>query len=127
MNTINITGNMTTAPVMRASGDKKVANFTVAVSGYGEHTDFIRCVAFGKTAEYLEKNADKGIRVAVTGSLHTDSYTNKDGQKVNTCDVYVRNVELTKKATPAESAPVEAEAPADFEELAGDDEALPFN
>lgn len=120
MNNINITGNITAKPVIRGT-EKKAANFTVAVRGRGEHTDFIRCVAFGKTAEYLEKNADKGDKVAVAGSLHIDSYE-KDGVKVPTAEVYCNNVELSKKMAKAE-----ADAAPEMEELADEEAELPFN
>lgn len=119
MNNITIAGNLTAAPSIRTNNDKKVANFTVAVNGRN-HTDFIRCVAFGASAEHLEKNADKGDKVIVAGHLHTDSYNNKEGQKVNTVEVYARNVELFKRA-----ASTDTEAP--MEELPDDDVELPFS
>lgn len=120
MNNINISGNIVAKPVIRGN-DKKVANFTVAVRGYGDHTDFIRCVAFNKAAEYLEANADKGDKIVVNGSLHIGSYE-KDGNKVNTAEVYARSVELTKRAANTEAAEA-----APMEELADEDAELPFN
>ena len=122
MNSVNIIGNLVSDPIIRGT-DKKVANFTVAVRGNKEHTDFIRCTAFGKTAEIVEQYYKKGARVGVVGSIHVGSYE-KDGNKVTTTEVYANNVELLSgKATEkAESAP-----PADFTELPDDDEVLPFN
>ena len=114
MNSVNISGNLVSAPTVRGT-DKKVASFTVAVRANKEHTDFVRCAAFGKTAEYLEKYASKGDRIAVSGSLHVGSYE-KDGQKVTTNEVYANNVELIGgKAGAKDTAPAEEE------------DALPFN
>jgi single-strand DNA-binding protein len=123
MNSINITGNLTADAIIRGT-DKKVANFTVAVRGMKEHTDFIRCTAFGKTAEYLEKYGKKGAKAAVGGSLHISSYE-KDGNKIPTAEIYVNNVELFNNNKPADkedSAPVDG-----FVEMPDDDEVLPFN
>ena len=124
MNSVNIIGNLTSAPTIRGNADKKVATFTVAVRGNKEHTDFIRCTAFGKTAEIVEKYATKGVRAGVAGSIHVGSYE-KDGNKVTTTEVYVNNIELFGNK-PADKA--DATAPAGgFEELPDDDEVLPFN
>lgn len=96
MNIVNIIGNLCSDPAIRnTSNNKKIANFTVAVRGTKEHTDFIRCVAFGRNAEYVEKYGKKGGKIIVSGSLHVDSYVNKEGNRVNTADVYVNDVELT--------------------------------
>ena len=95
MNTVNLFGRMTDKAVIRNANDKKVANFTVAVNGMKDHTDFIRCVAFGNTAAYLEKFGDKGTQISVVGHIHTDSYE-KDGQRIYTTEVYVSNLELVK-------------------------------
>lgn len=60
------------------------------------NADFIRCKAFGKTAEFVEKYFHKGGKYAVTGSIQTGSYTNKDGQKVYTTDIMVENCEFVE-------------------------------
>ena len=57
--------------------------------GKDKGADFIRCKAFGKTADFAEKYLDKGMKVAVEGRINTGSYTNKEGQKVYTTDVIV--------------------------------------
>ena len=77
-----------------------VARFTIAVDrkfkkqGDEQTADFISCIAFGKTAEFIEKYFSKGMKVAVEGRIQTGSYTNKDGQKVYTTDIAVENVEF---------------------------------
>lgn len=56
--------------------------------------DFINCVAFGKTAEFIEKYAFKGIKLLIEGRWQTGSYTNKDCQKVYTNDCVVESCEF---------------------------------
>ena len=75
-------------------------NFCVAVNRQkkkGEkesECDFIYCVAFGKTAEFLEEYARKGARVLVEGMLQVDKYEDKNGDARTSIKVLVNNVEL---------------------------------
>ena len=109
MNNINISGNLTADATVRTTGEgKKVANFTVAVRGNKEHTDFIRCVMFGPAIDYVEKYGKKGARAVVAGSLHIGSYE-KDGVKMPTADVFVRDIELNAKFEKADAPAEDAE------------------
>lgn len=74
----------------------KVARFTMAVDrNYGEdETDFFNCVSFGKQAEFVEKYLKKGIKVLVTGSLQTNSYEDKNGNKVNSIQIVTSEIEF---------------------------------
>ena len=58
----------------------------------GPTADFINCVAFGKTAEFIEKYFLKGMKIEITGRIQTGSYTNQDGNKVYTTDVVAEQV-----------------------------------
>lgn len=74
------------------------ATFSVAVdrnngAGKEKTADFIRCVAWGKTAEHLAKYFSKGKPIAIEGNIKTGSYE-KDGKKVYTTDVWVDKVEF---------------------------------
>ena len=51
--------------------------------------DFISCVAFGKQGEFAEKYLRKGIKIAVCGRIQTGAYTDKDGIKRYTTDIFV--------------------------------------
>jgi single-strand DNA-binding protein len=98
-NTVVILGRLTKAPEVRygAESQKAVARFTIANDdGWGENkrTNFVPVVAFGKLAENCERFLDKGRMVAVTGKLVTGSYTNKDGVKVYTTDVFANDVQF---------------------------------
>ena len=75
-----------------------VSRFPIAISrgkknGEDLGADFPTIVAFGKTAENLERYSGKGLRVAVTGKIQTGSYE-KDGQKYYTTEVIASNVEF---------------------------------
>lgn len=64
-----------------------IARFSIAVNRRykkeGEpDADFFSCVAFGKTAEFIEKYFKQGKMIAIAGRVENDNYTNKDGQKV---------------------------------------------
>ena len=104
MNKVILMGRLTRDPEVRYGGanNSAVARFSLAVDrrfkrdGDEQTADFINCVAFGKTAEFLEKYARKGTKFVVEGRIQTGSYTNKDGQKVYTTDVVCENVEFSE-------------------------------
>lgn len=94
MNTVNLIGRLCKDAEMRTFASKKdgdvlQATFTLAVDRNADEADFIRCVAYGKTAELVEKYTQKGTRCGITGHLKTGSYENKDGQTVYYTDVMV--------------------------------------
>lgn len=131
MNKVILMGRLTKDPDGRATQDgKAITRFTLAVDRRykrdGEpNADFIGCVAFSKTAEFIDKYFSKGMKIAVTGRIQTGSYTNKEGKKVYTEDVVVEEAEFceSKKET-QQNAP---EAPDDFVPFPeGDQTELPF-
>ena len=119
MNYCACIGRMTKDPEIRyTQGDKStaVARFTLAVDRKfkkeGEQAaDFIPCVAFGKTAEFIEKFFHKGMKAALEGRIQTGSYTNKDGQKVYTVDVITENIEFAESKKVENNASDETFAP----------------
>ncbi len=117
MNRVVLIGRLTRDPEVRVSQNgKSVARFTLAVDRrFSKETDFLNCVAFGKTAEFLEKYTKQGTKIAVEGRLETGSYE-KDGVKHYTTTVVVENVEF------AESKQTQ-EQPNDFSDVESD---LPF-
>ena len=62
--------------------------------------DFINCVAFGKTAEFIAKWFNKGDFIVIQGNIKCGNYTNKDGVKIYTTDIFVEKAEFggSKKA-----------------------------
>lgn len=138
LNRIDIIGRMTRDPELRRTNSgKAVASFTVAVDrDFGEkETDFIDCVAWGNTAEFISKYFTKGGMIVVSGRLQIRSWNDKDGNKRRTAEVVADNVyfgESKKQEThtgfvPNESVPASYSAPAqDFAMLDDDDAQLPF-
>lgn len=96
MNKSIIIGRMTRDAEVRQNNETKVARFTLAVDRYNSDADFIPCVAFGKNADFAEKYLTKGKKICVEGNIKTGSYTNKDGIKVYTTDVYVEHMEFVE-------------------------------
>lgn len=78
-----------------------VLSFTVAVErsyapqGQDRQTDFISCVAWRKTAEFINKYFAKGRMIAVEGNLQTRTYEDKNGTKHYVTEVVVDNVSFT--------------------------------
>lgn len=101
LNNVVIMGRLTKDIELRKAGDHNVANFTVAVDRNfvdedGERqADFIRCVAWNGTAEFIEKYFRKGSMIALTGWIQTGSYEDEDGKTVFTTDIVVNTVSFT--------------------------------
>ena len=144
LNTVSLQGRMVRDPELRRTNSgKAVTSFTLACdrdfadkqSGKKE-VDFIECVAWGTTAEIVEKYFSKGQMAAVSGRLQIRQYTDKNGQKRRTAEILVSSVYFcgskesgTQASSGADSGystsayPVPATA-ANFAELEDDD--LPF-
>ena len=144
MNSVILMGRLTADPEVRYNKDGDAfGSYTLAVDRRykkdgGQETDFIRCVMFGKTAEFAEKWLKKGTRMIVRGRIQTGSYTNREGKKVYTTDVVVEEQEFAQtkaeaqgeKGQPAAQKETD-DGPADkdgFMDIPdGIDEQLPFN
>ena len=76
--------------------DKAVVKFTLAVARkYNrDETDFIRCVAWEKTAEKMKKYVGKGSLIGIEGSIQTGSYDKDDGTRVYTTEVICQFVQF---------------------------------
>ena len=142
MNRVVLMGRLCKEPdVKYTTGENSfcVARYTLAVDRKfkrdGEPTaDFINCVAFRKNGEFAEKYFTKGTKIAVTGSIQTGSYENKNGQKVNPFDVIVDNPECAESKAVADANKKQAEPKPEpkgqeFMNIPdnADDSGLPFN
>lgn len=138
MNSAQLVGRLTRDPEMRyTDGGSAIAKFSLAVdrrykSENGPTADFPNCVAFGRTAEFIEKYFRKGMRMGCQGRIQTGSYTNNDGQKVYTTDVVVESCEFVEsKASQQPEENNNGFGPADengFMNIPDDiDEELPFD
>ena len=100
LNHITIMGRLTRDPELRRTGSGvAVASFTVAVDrdfsgkdGGEKETDFIDCVAWRQTGEFVSKHFTKGRMIVVSGRLQIRGWTDKDGNKRRTAEVVADNV-----------------------------------
>ena len=97
MNNVTLIGRLTKDPDLKTTqSGLSVCRFTVAVDrpySKEKQTDFINCLAWRQTADFICKYFAKGQRIALIGSIQTGSYE-KDGSKVYTTEVNVSNVEF---------------------------------
>lgn len=102
MNRVILMGRLTKDPEIKDG----VASYTLAVDRGKDEADFIRCVAFQKTAEFVQKYLTKGTKVAIEGRIRTGSYTDRNGNKVFTTDVVIDRHEFCERRGEVTSAPV---------------------
>lgn len=129
MNVTVLTGRLTRDPDVRYKEDLAIARFALAVArpkqnGKEATSDFPNCIAFGKTAEMVEKYLGKGRLIGVTGRLQTGSYTDKDGKKVYTTDVVIDHIELLDRKPDGEKPVEKSNIPEGFEQISTDE--IPF-
>src|SRR5574344_5046 len=141
MNRVELSGRLARDPDVRyTDGGSTVARFSIAVDrtvkkndAWVHEADFISCVAFGKTAEFIEKYFNKGSFIIVLGNIKTGSYTNKDNQKVYTTEVFVEKAEFgggKSENTGDTGSNTRTQSPSDdgFMNIPdGIDEEMPFN
>lgn len=139
MNKVILMGRLTRDPDVKYTQQQMcAARFTLAVDrrfkkeGEQQTADFISCVAFGKTGEFIERYCHQGTKLVVEGRIQTGSYTNRDGNKVYTTDVVAESVEFAESK--AAGAVGERKPPANVDSDGFmnipdgvDDEGLPFN
>ena len=152
LNHIVIMGRLTRDPELRRTGSGiAVASFTLAVDrdfggrdGGERETDFIDCVAWRQTGEFVSKYFTKGRMAVVSGRLQIRSWTDKEGNKRRTAEVVADNVYFgdskrdgegtgasfgAAPAAPAYggyTAPAASAPASDFAMLDDDDAQLPF-
>lgn len=134
MNKFMGTGNMVRDPEYRSTQNgTPVCNFTIAITrrfkdaSGNRPTDFINCVAWRNTAEFINKYFGKGSGIGVTGELQTRAYTDKNGQTRHITEVIVDEAEFNGKAAEKEQKTAEdlfGDELAEFKPLTDDD--LPF-
>lgn len=98
MNKVVLIGRLTKDPeIKHTPGDgTAICRITVAVARLfkKDETDFINCVAFGKTGETIAQYFTKGRQIAVVGNIRTGSYEGQDGIRRYTTDVIIENFEF---------------------------------
>ena len=138
INKVILMGRLTKDPELRYTNNKTpVCSFTIAVNnGYGEkqQTDFINCVAWNKTAEFVTKYFIKGRMIVIAdGRISTRSWETQDGKRAYATEVVANEVNFGEsKTSPQLNTPQTAAQPPmqddddDFTPLDEDDDDLPF-
>ena len=118
MNSVQLLGRLTADPrISYTQGQEPmcVARYTLAVDrlrkgpdGRNE-ADFVSCVAFRNVAQFAERYLHKGSKIAVTGSIQTGSYTDRNGNKVYTTDVIVNTQEFAESRQQAQNSGYQAQ------------------
>ena len=110
MNTCVLIGRLTKDPELRHVGNNNtpICNFTVAVNRRFKKegqpdTDFFNIVAIGKTGEFCNSYFNKGLRVAIKGTIQNDSWE-KDGQKHYMTRIIADQVDFADGKNPRENS-----------------------
>lgn len=128
MNKVVIAGRLTRNPETRYSQSSEplaIVRMSVAVNRRfkkdGEPSaDFINCVAFGKTGEFISKYFNKGKMIGIVGRIHTNSWTDNNGQKRYSTEVLIEETEFLESKSSSESY-------SDNENYAGNEPSKPNN
>ena len=130
MNKCELVGRLTKDPELKLTSNQTAyCNFTIAVdrrfkdSNGQRQADFINCVAWKQTAQFIQKYFHKGGRIGIVGSIQTRSYEDQQGAKHFVTEVIVDEAEFVESQTApapqsdnrAESVQNEPEAPATAE------------
>lgn len=116
MNKVILIGRLTADPELRQTqSGTSTCSFSVAVDRNNgadkeKTADFIRCVAFGKKAEFVGRYFNKGKQIAIIGNLKTGSYKDRNHEDVThyTTDVWVDEVEFVgSKGDSGQTAPAQ--------------------
>lgn len=109
MNKVILIGRLTRDPEIRTTANSTMALFSVAVDRRFKQegqpdADFPRVIAWGKTAEFIEKYFHKGMKIGIEGRIQTGSYQNQNGQTIYTTDVIAEAVEFVESKNASGSA-----------------------
>ncbi|MBR5236007.1 MAG: single-stranded DNA-binding protein [Clostridia bacterium] len=145
MNKVVLVGRLARDPELRTTqSGTPVVSFTVACDrrfarqGEERQADFIGCVAWNKTAEFISRYFTKGMRIALDGRIQTRTYDDQSGNKRYITEVVVEDVEFAQSKTeggsyqaspyPASQSPAMPQAPsADIDGfMPVEEEDLPF-
>lgn len=136
MNVVALMGRITATPELKTTPNGvSVTSFTLAVDrsytpkGQERQTDFINCVAWRGTAEFITRHFRKGQRMAIKGELQQRTYTANDGSKRNVFEVIVDGAffcESKNEPSVEMAAAVSDNQPSGDWQTITDDEELPF-
>ena len=127
-NKVTLGGRLTAdVEVKQTNSGVPVCSFTIAVTRKAnrEETDFINCVAWRNTAEFIGKFFGKGSSICVTGAIQTRSWTDQNNNKRSATEVIVDEAYFVDSKSDGEAQSYQRQSDAEFEEVKADDD-LPF-
>lgn len=134
MNRVELVGRLTRdVEVRKTQSNLSVATFTVACDrrvsrdqqNQGQQTaDFISCVAWRQTADFLGSYARKGSMVAVEGRIQTRNYDDRDGKRVYVTEVVADHVQLLESRSQSQAR--QDTAPASYPSYQSEPQNDPF-
>ncbi len=108
MNKVLLVGRLTKDPEVKATASQvKVCNFTIAVdrkfkdNNGNKQADFINCVAWRQTADFIGRYFTKGQRIGIVGCIQTRTYDDNNGQRHYITEVLAEDVEFVDSASGA--------------------------
>lgn len=119
LNKTILIGRLTRDAKFKTVGETNIASFSIAYStGYGDKkkSNYIDCVAFGKTAEVVKNYTKKGSQIAIDGSLEQESWDGQDGKKNYKTKIRIAEIKLLGSKSDSQAANTEInrdETPAD--------------
>lgn len=124
LNVVTLIGRLTADPEVRTTPNgAKVTSCCLAVQrdyvkqGEERQTDFVDCVAWNQTADFIGKFFKRGSQIAVVGRLQTRNYEDRDGNKRKATEVVISSVNFCDRKDERRDEP----------EVVIDDEDLPFD
>lgn len=132
INKVILMGRLTRDPEMRhTNSGTPVTTFSIAIdNGYGDNkrTDFVNCIAWNKTAEFVTKYFTKGKMIIVIGRITTRSWETQDGKRAYATEVVANEVSFgeTKSSQQTATQPPMQDDDDDFTPLDEEDDDLPF-
>jgi single-strand DNA-binding protein len=127
MNKVILIGRLCADPEIRyTQNNKPVATYRLAVDRPFKQdgqpaTDFLNCVAWNRSAEFVSKNLVKGTKIAIEGRIQTRNYEDKDGKTVYVTEIVVDHHEFCERR----AAATEDTAP-EYSGMSDADDSLPF-
>ncbi len=134
LNNVVLVGRLTKDPDMRMTPNNvPVCQFNVAVNrpkrkGEDDVADFIQCVAWRQSAEFLSNYASKGAIVSVEGKIRTRNYLNPQGEKVYVTEILADNVQIisNRQESPVQETVETATVDSFNNDLVIEEQELPF-
>lgn len=141
INMVALMGRLTYEPELKSTPNGlPVIRFQLAVDrtyqakGQERQADFIDCVAWRQTAEFISRYFHKGSMIAVEGTMQTSNYTDKNGNNRKQTEVLANNVSFCGSKNESGNMDIEPESAAkysstdnsDFEEIVDDNDDFPF-